>query len=169
MGFQFQAPQPAAATVVPPHPWTAPRRVCMLYLSNVPRRVGYPPQSVIHFPAEGLVEFEDVAETIELPDNSGRGRITLRPRRMSADSFIADITITLESFEPARGSELSLTAIPLSRTNFSRLNGLLANWLAEETPLEMALASERWAKFNFTVGPDAKYITSRQNRRFGLT
>jgi hypothetical protein len=114
------------------------------------------------------VEFEDVAEAIELPDNSGRRRVTLRPRSASAGSFVADVTITIESFEDVRGSELSLTAVPLSRDKLIRLDELLAVWLAERTPFEIDLAQERWARFAFTVGPDADYISSGDKPAFRI-
>jgi hypothetical protein len=71
------------------------------------------------------VEFEQVAENIELPDNSGRHRMALRPRRLSADCFFADVRITSESVEGDSGSALTLKSFSISRDQFIRLDKLL--------------------------------------------
>jgi hypothetical protein len=114
------------------------------------------------------VKFEDVAEAIELPDNSGRRCVTFRPRGILAGSFVADVTITMESFEDVRRSELSLTAVPLSRDKLIRLDELLTVWLTERTPFEIDLAQDRWARFAFTVGPDSDYISSNDKPAFRI-
>lgn len=108
------------------------------------------------------MKFEDVAEAIELPSNSGYRRVTLRPRGRSADSFVADVTITTESVQDMGKSELSLTAIPLSRDKMIQLDELLSAWLARRTPFEIDLAQDRWARFAFTVGSDVDFISSAE-------
>ena len=114
------------------------------------------------------MEFQDVAESIELPDNSGRGRVLFRPRSISEATFVADVAIAQESIHHPRESQLSLMAIPLSRGQLIRLDELLATWLADRTPFEINLAHESWTTFSLTVGPDADYISSEDKPAFRI-
>jgi hypothetical protein len=102
------------------------------------------------------MEFGQVAEIIELPDNSGRCRVAFRPRSLSAGTVIADVTVTMESIDEPCASELTVTAFPLSLDGFVRLEGLLAVWLADRTPFDVELSQERWARLTcmVEVGPD---------------
>ena len=114
------------------------------------------------------MEFEHIAEAIELPDNSGRKRVAFRPRGISAGCFVADVTITTESVEGESGSELSLKDFSISRDKLIGLNRLLTEWLADRSPFEIDVAQERWARLTFTVGPDADYISSDEKPAFKI-
>jgi hypothetical protein len=114
------------------------------------------------------VDFEYVAETIELSDNSGRSRVVFRPRGLSDGSIIADVTITIESVEDERGSGLNLTAFPISHTNLIRLDELLVGWLADQREFDIDIAQEHWARFAITVGPEPDYISSKERPAFRI-
>lgn len=112
------------------------------------------------------MEFEHVAEAIELPDNSGRQRVTFRPRHLSADSFVAEVTFTSESVQGLPDSELTLPDVPLSRDQFARLDEFLTKWLMDRSPFHVCLAKGRWAGFDVTVGPHPGYISSEDKPAF---
>ena len=114
------------------------------------------------------MEFEQVAEATELPDNSGRKRVAFQPRGISTGCFVADVTITTEAVEGGSGSELSLKAFSISRDKFIGLGRLLTEWLVDRSPFEIDVAQERWARLGFTVGPDADYITSDEKPAFKI-
>ncbi len=108
------------------------------------------------------MEFEQIAEAIELPDNSGRKRLALSPKGFSAGSYVADVTIAMESVEGESASELTLTACSISRDKLVHLDELLTQWLAERSPFEVNLAQDHWARLAFTVGPDPDWISSEE-------
>jgi len=108
------------------------------------------------------VEFSQLAEVIELPDNSGCRRVRLIARGASENRFVTDVRLDVDWWEEPDGVEVLLRGIPISRGRFEELSRALAAWHSGAEPFEVSLIEERWAEFRLVIGPPHSGDTTKK-------
>jgi hypothetical protein len=98
------------------------------------------------------VEFTQLAEVIELPDNSGCRHVRFIARGASECHFVTDVRLDVDWWEEPDGVELLLRGVPISRARFHELSRALAAWYPGAEPFEASLIEERWGEFRLVIG-----------------
>jgi len=108
------------------------------------------------------VEFSELAEVIELPDNSGCRRVRLMARGASESRFVTDVRLDVDWWDEPDGVEVLLRGVPISRARLDELSRALAAWFHGAEPFEASLIEERWAAFRLVIGPPDSGDTTKK-------